>query len=77
MTPFRARPFLFRMLGGVFLAEFILLGYSLHRCATVAPGKVAMSLQARCPSIGDRAQEMFTLSTATVLSLLTDTTHTQ
>lgn len=72
-TLFRPKPYLFRLLGAVFLAEFIVIGYSLFKCASVNPTKESLTLQARCPEIGRRSQEMFTLATATILSLLTDT----
>lgn len=70
--PFRPKPFLFRLLGAVFLAEFLIIGYSIYRCGQVEPGE-PVPLVERCPKIGDRTQEMFTLATATILSLLTDT----
>ena len=69
---FRPKPFLFRLLGAVFLAEFMIIGFSIYRCAQVEPGEPTL-LADRCPKIGDRTQEMFTLATATILSLLTDT----
>ena len=70
--PFRPKPFLFRLLGAVFAAEFIIIGFSIYRCAQIGPGEPTL-LAERCPKIGDRTQEMFTLATATILSLLTDT----
>ncbi len=70
--PFRPKPFLFRLLGAIFLAEFLVIGYSIYRCGQIKPGEPAL-LAERCPKIGDRTQEMFTLATATILSLLTDT----
>ena len=72
MVPFRPKPFLFRLLGAIFLAEFLVIGYSIYRCGQVEPGEPT-ALVERCPKIGDRTQEMFTLATATILSLLTDT----
>jgi len=70
--PFRPKPFLFRLLGSVFLAEFLFIGYGLYRCGDIRPGE-PKEFEKRCPKIGDRTQEMFTLATATILSLLTDT----
>ncbi len=70
--PFRPKPFLFRLLGAIFLAEFLVIGYSIYRCGQIQPGEPT-ALVERCPKIGDRTQEMFTLATATILSLLTDT----
>ncbi len=70
--PFRPKPFLFRLLGAIFLAEFLVIGYSIYRCGEVRPGE-PVAFAERCPSIGSRTQEMFTLATATILSLLTDT----
>jgi len=70
--PFRPKPFLFRLLGAIFLAEFLLIGYGIYRCGEIRPGE-PVEFTKRCPKIGDRTQEMFTLATATILSLLTDT----
>ena len=70
--PFRPKPFLFRLLVAIFLAEFLVIGYSIYRCGQIRPGEPT-ALVERCPKIGDRTQEMFTLATATILSLLTDT----
>ena len=72
MQPFRPKPFLFRLLGAIFLAEFLFLGYGIYRCGEIRPGE-PKELSKRCPEIGERAQEIFTLATATILSLLTDT----
>jgi hypothetical protein len=74
--PFRPKPFLFRLLGAVFLAEFIVIGFSVYRCAQTKPGEPTQITE-RCPKLGDRTQEMFTLATATILSLLTDTNKTE
>ena len=70
--PFRPKPFLFRLLGAVFLAEFLVIGYSIYRCGEVRNDE-PVPLVERCPKLGARTQEMFTLATATILSLLTDT----
>jgi len=70
--PFRPKPFLFRLLGAIFFAEFLFIGYGLYRCGEIRPGE-PVDFAERCPKIGDRTQEMFTLATATILSLLTDT----
>lgn len=72
MNPFRPKPFLFRLLGAIFLAEFLVIGYSIYRCGQINPGESTV-LAERCPEVGKRTQEMFTLATATILSLLTDT----
>jgi len=71
--PFRPRLFLFRMLAGLFVAEFALMFYSIWHCAAVARDMSEATPVDACPKVGQRAQELFTLSITTVLSLLTDT----
>ena len=70
--PFRPKLYLLRLLGAIFLAQFMAIGYGIYRCGDVRPGEPVAFLE-RCPKIADRSQEMFTLATATILSLLTDT----
>ena len=61
------------MLAGLFVAEFALMFYSVYHCA-VAARKIGEATPVNaCPKVGQRAQELFTLSITTVLSLLTDT----
>lgn len=69
--PFRPRVFLFRLLAGVFIAEMVLLSASIWRCSYIRVGEPTR-LSERCPKIGDRATELFTLATSTILSLLID-----
>ena len=70
--PFNVRPFLFKMLATIFFCQFLILGYSVWRCGTVNPGE-EFHMKERCPEIGQRAENLFGLAVATVLSLLTST----
>ena len=70
MRPFRPRVFLFRTLVGIFLVEAIFLGFSFWKCSIVIPGKPVPLLTERCPKLGSRSQELFSIAIATVLSLL-------
>ena len=55
------KPFLLRMLAGVFIAQFLVLVISLGYC---------MRNRQECPVIGDRMEQVFTVALATVLGLL-------
>ena len=67
---FRPRPFLFRMLAGIFTAQFVMAGYALVRCSSGHPtGELKIS--ERCPELGTRVENLFGLAVATTLSLLT------
>ena len=71
MKPFRAKVFLYRTLVGIFLVEAIFLGFAFWKCSVVIPGKPVPMLAERCPKLGSRSQELFSIAVATVLSLLT------
>lgn len=66
--PFRPRVFLFRTLAAIFMAEIVLILVAMLDCGR--PKETAFA--ERCPHLGQRAQELFTLATSTVLSLLID-----
>jgi hypothetical protein len=69
---FNPKPFLFRLLAAIFLCQFVITGWSVWRCGTVSAGE-SLHLKERCPDIGQRVENLFGLSLATVLSLLTST----
>lgn len=69
---FNPKPFLFRLLAAIFFAQFVIMGWSVWRCGTVGKGE-SLHLKERCPDIGQRVENLFGLSLATVLSLLTST----
>lgn len=60
------------MLGCIFAAQFAILGWAVWRCGTVNPGE-HLHMKERCPELGERAENLFGLAVATVLSLLTST----
>ena len=70
--PFKPRPFLFRLLAAIFGAQFLIVGWAVIRCGTINPGE-AIHIKERCPEIGQRSENLFSLAVATVLSLLTST----
>ena len=73
IRPFRQRVFLLRVLVGIFLVESFFLAFAFWKCSTPIPGKPVPLLAERCPSIGQRTQELFGVAVATTLSLLTGT----
>jgi hypothetical protein len=72
VSSFNPKPFLFKLLAAIFLSQFLIMSWSVWRCGTVEPGNKTL-LKDRCPEIGQRIENLFGLSLATVLSLLTDT----
>jgi len=68
---FRPRVFLFRTLAAVFAVEAAFLGFAFWKCSLPVVGTPTPLLAARCPNLGDRSSEVFSLAVATVLSLLT------
>jgi len=72
MSSFNPKPFLFKLLAAILLSQFLIMGWAVWRCGTVDPGSKTL-LKDRCPDIGQRVENLFGLSLATVLSLLTDT----
>ena len=69
--PFRQRVFLLRVLVGIFIAEAGFLAFAFWKCSTPIPGTPVPVIAERCPSIGQRTQELFGVAVATTLSLLT------
>ena len=69
-APFRPRVFLYRTLVGIFLVEALFLGFAFWKCSIVIPGQPVPLLAERCPKLGSRSQELFSIAVATVLSLL-------
>ena len=69
--PFRSKPFLYRCLAGIFIAEFCFLGFAFFKCSQPIPGQPVPLLASRCPELGNRTQEIFALGLSVVLSLLT------
>ena len=56
------------MLAAIFAVEAVLLTFSFVKCAEGLPPTVELS--SRCPRIGQRAENIFEIAIATVLSLL-------
>ena len=55
------RTFLVRLLVGVFAFQGIILLIAAYKCGSPT----------QCPDLGDRTEKLFSIATATVLSLLT------
>jgi hypothetical protein len=71
-SDFKTLPFLYRMLLGIFVVEALFLGFSFHACKDLAMhSKPAKTVQEHCPRLGERAENLFGISIATVLSLMT------
>jgi len=69
--PFRPKVFLYRALVGIFIWEGVLLSFAFYKCSRPIKGEEVPLITQRCPSLGDRAQEIFSIAVATTLSLLT------
>ena len=69
--PFRAQPFLFRMLAAIFLAEAGFLAFAFVKCSTPMPGNPVPLVNERCPKLGERSETLFIAAITTTLSLLT------
>ena len=67
---FQPLPFLYRMLLGIFLAEAAFLGFSFVACRDLALKQPPKTIQEHCPRMGERAENLFGVAVATVLSLL-------
>jgi len=57
------------MLATIFIVEAMFLGFAFYRCSERRAGE-PQKLVDRCPRLGDRATELFGVSVATCLSLL-------
>ena len=69
---FRPLPFLYRMLLGIFVAEALFLAFSFNACKDLAKNsRPPKTVQEHCPRLGERAENLFGISIATVLSLMT------
>ena len=69
---FRPLPFLYRMLLGIFVTEALFLGFTFSACKDLAlNSKPPKTVQEHCPRLGERAENLFGISIATVLSLMT------
>ena len=69
---FRPLPFLYRMLLGIFVVEALFLGFSFNACKDLAMNsEPPKTVQEHCPRLGERAENLFGISIATVLSLMT------
>ena len=68
---FRPLPFLYRTLVGIFAVEALFLGFSFVSCRDLALKNPPKTIQEHCPRIGERAENLFGISIASVLSLMT------
>ena len=68
--PFRREVFLLRTLVGIFVFEFLLLGFSFHKCAERVGKSQDSGIQDVCPELGGRAETLFGVAIATTLSLM-------
>ena len=60
------------MLLGIFVVEAIFLGFSFQSCKELALNtQPPKTIQEHCPRLGERAENLFGISIATVLSLMT------
>ena len=67
---FQPLPFLYRMLLGIFIVEALFLGFSFMGCRDLALQHPPKTIQEHCPRMGERAENLFGVAVATVLSLL-------
>jgi len=68
--PFRREVFLLRTLVGIFVFEFVVLGFSFYKCADKIGNSENSSVQQVCPDLGGRAETLFGVAIATTLSLM-------
>lgn len=68
---FKPLPFLYKMLLGIFVVEALFLGFSFKACMDLTRNTPGTTVQEQCPRIGERAENLFGVSIATVLSLMT------
>ena len=68
---FRPLPFLYRTLIGIFIVEAVFLMFSFTACRDMALKNPPKTIQEHCPRLGERAENLFGISIATVLSLMT------
>ena len=66
---FRAKVFLFRALAAVFAVHMGFAGYALVKCGEYASER-DVTVSEECPEVAQRISELFSVATATVLSLL-------
>jgi hypothetical protein len=60
------------MLLGIFVVEALFLGFSFQACKDLAMhSNPPKTVQEHCPRLGERAENLFGISIATVLSLMT------
>ena len=59
------------MLLGIFVVEAVFLGFSFKTCTDLAMQNPQKTVQEHCPRLGERAENLFGISIATVLSLMT------
>jgi hypothetical protein len=68
--PFRREVFLLRALVGVFVCQFLIIGFAFIKCSNFIENKEEATILNTCPKLGGRAENLFGVATATVLSLL-------
>ena len=68
---FKPLPFLYRMLLGIFVVEAAFLAFSFKACTDLTTKSPGTTVQEMCPRLGERAENLFGVSIATVLSLMT------
>lgn len=60
------------MLLGIFVVEALFLGFTFNACKDLAMNsEPPKTVQEHCPRLGERAENLFGISIATVLSLMT------
>lgn len=59
------------MLLGIFITEAAFLGFSFKACMDLTRINPGTTVQEQCPRLGERAENLFGVSIATVLSLMT------
>ena len=70
--PFRQKVFLFRLLGFVFATQAVMIGYAFYGCERLTREVTHKGqIQDSCPDLSTKAENLFSVATATVLSLLT------
>ena len=67
--PFRTRVFLLRTLVMIFVVQLGLLVFSFNKCSSIAESR-EITPQEVCPNLADKSEKLFTVTIATVLSLL-------
>ena len=69
--PFRSKVFLFRLLAVIFCFQALVIVRAMEGCMVlVQRNEEVHSIKESCPDLGQKAENLFNIAVATVLSLL-------